>query len=738
MTGDGGAPTATAEFVDIVPTRSPLARWDPIVGEETLSLLRNLRLPNDDGSARQRLLEEAVAPLSRCLPPTDPDGRETGLVIGYVQSGKTTNFTAVTALSKDNGYGLVIVCTGVTVNLFNQSSGRLRSDLRIDERTDRQWLFLENPRSEPNVEQMIETALDSRRTVLISVMKNGRHLDNLRRLLARLPLHGVPALVIDDEADQASLNNLVRSGNETPTYRRILDLRDLLPHHTFLQYTATPQALLLINLIDLLSPGFAQVLTPGPLYTGGREFFERDMALIREIPAQDIPSQANPIMGAPPSLLEALRLFWIGVAAGLLIDRGAGNRSMMVHPSQRTPPHADYHQWVIQVQRLWAETLAAGDGDPDYIALVDQFRRSQADLAATVQALPEFEEIVPRLRDAIRQTIVTQVNAARGRTPQPDWRQFYAHVVVGGEVLNRGVTLAGLTVSYMPRGPGTGQADTIQQRARWFGYKAEYLGYCRVYLSGQMIRLYRAYVDHEAALRTQLRNHQANGRELREWRRAFFLDPQLRPTRASVIDLEPLRGSFSDEWFIPRAPHEPQEASRSNRDIVSRFVERLDDEWRLDTGSPRRTSMQIHNVTAVPLRQAYEDLLTHLRLGRPGDSAQLTGLLLQVGRYMETNPDATCVVYRMSQGVVRNRDLDGAGEIPTLFQGANYDDSVSPRITLYPGDREIRDSEQLTIQLHTVRVRMASGTVVAEDVPVVTVWVPAVMGHAWVSQPPPP
>jgi hypothetical protein len=458
--GDAGGSIAPSETIDVVAERDPLARWEPVVGDETVALLRGLRLPDGDGTNAERLLNEAVSTLARCHPPDGPDGHETGLVIGYVQSGKTTSFTTVAALASDNAYRLLVICTGVTVNLFDQSCARLMRDLRIDERSDRRWVFLRNPRSTPDVEQMIETALEAQRTVLIAVMKNGRHLDNLRRLLMRLPLAGTPALMIDDEADQASLNNDVNQGAESATYRRILGLRSLLPHHTFLQYTATPQALLLINLIDLLSPNFADVLTPGPTYTGGHSFFEGDMQLIREIPAADIPTATNPLNGAPPSLLEAMQIFWVGVAAGLVADEGRGNRSMMVHPSQRTPPHADYHQWVIQVKRLWADTLSAGDDDPDYVELMGQFRAAHTDLGQTIEGLLPFETIAPRLRDAIRQTIVTQVNASRGRTPQPDWRQFYSHIVVGGEVLNRGVTVEGLTVTYMSRGRGTGQADT--------------------------------------------------------------------------------------------------------------------------------------------------------------------------------------------------------------------------------------------------------------------------------------
>ena len=291
-----------AEMVDVIDDLDPSSLWTPVVGSETLDLLDNLGLRGGD-EVRQRLLTEAATTLSTMPSPTDPGGNETGLVIGYVQSGKTTNFTVVAALARDNGYRLVIVCTGLTVNLYEQSRDRLRRDLRIDTRTDRQWVFLGNPG--PSDEQMVQTGFDSDRTVLVTVMKNGRHLDSLSRLLSNLSLSEVPALLIDDEADQASLNNAVRRGDQTATYRRILGLRDLLPHHTFLQYTATPQALLLINLIDVLSPSFADVLTPGPLYTGGRAFFERDMDLIREIPVQDIPGPSNPLNGAPPSLLEA-------------------------------------------------------------------------------------------------------------------------------------------------------------------------------------------------------------------------------------------------------------------------------------------------------------------------------------------------------------------------------------------------------------------------------------------------
>lgn len=730
------------ETVEIIsPNHDPLARWMPSVGPETLGLLDHLKL-SSEGS--ERLQREAVSVLGRCTPPIGPNGQETGLVIGYVQSGKTMSFTTVAALARDNGYRLVIVCTGLTRNLFTQSRERLERDLRLGDRRDRQWLFLHNPLSRPEVLQSIQMALDDddslpgarHTTVLIAVMKNGTRLDYLRRLLSQLDLAGVPALIIDDEADQASLNNNVRNGTESATYRRILAIRQLLPHHTFLQYTATPQAMLLINIIDVLSPNFAEVLTPGATYTGGHAFFEGDLSLTRRIPDADIPGVNHPLHEPPESLLEALRVFFLGVAVGI---RGGenGNRSMMVHPSKETMSHGDYYQWVRNIQNLWGGILADGESDPDYRDLIDDFHRAYGDLSSTVPDIPPFEELALPLRRAIRRTLVTEVNAARGQTPQPDWRQIYSHIVVGGEVLNRGYTLEGLTVSYMSRGPGLNQADTIQQRARWFGYKADYLGYCRVYLSDEMIRAYRGYVDHEARLRDQLREHQATGGSLRDWRRAFFLDPDLRPTRDSVIDLEPVRGSYSDSWFEPKSPHDSPDAVQANRELVQQFVTRLDGRFRPDEGHPRRTVAQIHSlVSGLPLRMMYEDLLTRLRVTRLVDSVQFTGLLLQVGRYLEQHPDATCSVYRMSRGDTRERSVDTADQIPTLFQGPNYDRSTEPPETIYPGDREIRPTDTLTVQIHTLLVKQGS-TTLADDVPAIAVWVPRAMEAGWISQPQP-
>src|SRR5690606_16428091 len=115
--------------------------------------------------------------------------------------------------------------------------------------------------------------------------------------------------------------------------------------------------------------------------------------------------------------------------------------------------------------------------------LLREFKEAYDDLNLTVTDLPAFEELTnTRLLHSIKNTRIMEINASRGRTPEIRWSDFYSHILVGGQAMDRGFTVEGLTVSYMPRPLATGQVDTTLQRARFFGYKGPYLGFCRVWL----------------------------------------------------------------------------------------------------------------------------------------------------------------------------------------------------------------------------------------------------------------
>jgi hypothetical protein len=238
----------------------PPLRWTPTQGDATREF-QERKLKQDDAPGKEELdavIYEAQQILGRCIYPLDTPTQETGLVVGYVQSGKTLSFTAVIALAKDNGFGLVILLAGTQNHLKGQSEERLRVDLGIEGGTFG-WREYPNPTCakdlnaiKNNVRSWKTNASVRRKPILITILKQHSRLNELAKLLKELDLAGVPTLVVDDEGDQASpntkasKNRLQGTDDRSTTYDRIVKLKDIIPHHTYLQYTATPQANLLI------------------------------------------------------------------------------------------------------------------------------------------------------------------------------------------------------------------------------------------------------------------------------------------------------------------------------------------------------------------------------------------------------------------------------------------------------------------------------------------------------------
>lgn len=697
------------EVIEVLPDEARNG-WQPVVGEVTSGLREyfygNRVLPSFE--AADRVIAEARAVLSQCVPPTVAAPARTGLVCGYVQSGKTASMTAVSALARDNGYRLIVLMAGVTTNLVAQNRERLESHLR-GASPEWVWKMLENPKAvdnTPDLEALLEEwhsehyEEEDRRTLFISVMKNHSHLRNLTALLGSVDLSGVPALLFDDEADQASLNTRPGDPVASATYRNIAALRATIGWHTYLQYTATPQAPLLITRIDSLSADFAELVSPGQGYTGGETFFRDAAGRIELIPQAEVFRDGRLPLDPPPSLVRALQVFFIGVAAGRLVPTRS-HRSMLVHPSKATATHQRYRDWTNALKAEWHRLLLAS-GEPDRAELIAELRDAHADLSRTCDELPAFDELLERLHVAINQTAVTLVNSRDGR--EVPWQDAFSHILVGGEKLGRGYTVKGLTVTYMPRPPGGWTADTIQQRARFFGYHSDYLGYCRVYLHPDVRAAYVAYVDHERDMRGRLAEHR--GRPLREWRRLFYLDQRLAPTRRNVLSSPYLRPRLPNGWFEPHAPQASPGDGMQNALLVRR-LETLD--FAPDENYPR------HRYAVGYLREVFEQVLVPLSYLDEDDSLGLCVVNCTVKSMLDRDEDVRCLVYKMDGGNIRLRRLTN-GLIPQLFQGRS-----SAGAQAYPGDRAFCNQELLTVQIHMLRVEDQATGEVFEPVPAVAV-----------------
>lgn len=710
-------------------------RWQPTAGVETQAALQRAFVDHQAASAIA-VREEAIATLSNCLSPDERNTSVTGLVVGYVQSGKTMAYTVLSALAHDCGYALILIMTGTIKNLFWQSTARLKRDLGASEG---RWQFYTSEDVGPGrVTDQVASSLNDWRstddwvlkeTVVITVLKNGTHLDRVTALLEALrdrqALRHVPVLVIDDEADQAGLNTLVRRQDESPTYRRIMRLRATLPQHSYLQYTATPQAILLISLMDELSPEFVQLLTPGSKYTGGQTFFASEKDLIETIPDSEI-SSIDELRDHPPDTLrEALSAFVVAAAVGA--RERVDHRSMLVHPHRLTQYHAKSAEWLRALVDRWRYEALLPENDSDRVGLDEILENSHRELSRTMDGIPAWRDVrnaVPYVLDKIS---VHELNT-RSRatsTDHVDWARERFTVIVGGQKLDRGYTVRGLTTTYMPRSLGVGNADTIQQRARWFGYKEDYLGLCRVYLREDVAKAYRRYVEHEESIREQLIRVMQAGGSMAEWRRNFFLDRDLRPTRSSVVGRSLLRGGGSG-WFVTSAPATSDPQLGANMALADRLQEL--EHFEVDPRYQEMGGVQNRRATAVSVESLLAYLLLDWKIPDGVDSAGRAVTMLQLQHAVEADPGLSVVCYLMrpalkDQGGSR-RQVTDTGRIENVFQG---------RSQHYPGDRYLERPDQIVVQLHSIQL-MSGDTVKGHNVPVLALHIPQRVARDWLTE----
>ncbi|CAB4343970.1 unannotated protein [freshwater metagenome] len=713
--------------VTVLSKIKPPLRWEPKEGVFTDEFLRS-KSKDPNGPSYEDLtvgddsvLREAQRILGRCLPPTDAAGAETGLVVGYVQSGKTMSFETVISLARDNGYGMVIVFAGTKTNLREQSEDRLKKDLGIDEGDN--WYHFSNPTksSSGQMDDKLE-AWQKRPTVkkavLVTVLKQVDHLDNLAAVLKKLSLDKVPVLVIDDESDQAGLNNKAAkiraqraaANARSSTYDRICVVRDQLPHHSYLQYTATPQANLLLAQTDLLNPSFAELVTPGSAYTGGLAFFSDDRPLIVEIPAREVPGRTTVVNSAPKSLLSALR-FYLLVCAQHAITKVRGkdrNRSMMVHPAMQTQSHKVYKAWMDKsiktltsyVEKQYAKLPAEVESRflPEYNSLKQTY--------PDIRPLPELIESM--LNDVFGEMNCVEVNGTPDAQKKVDWRATPYWILVGGAKLDRGYTVEGLTTTYMPRPLGnTPAADTLQQRARFFGYKRPYLGLCRVFLQTDIEDAFVEYVEHEEFVRDALVKNR--GKPLRSWRRDFILDSLFRPTRPDIIGIGARRISVKD-WMVPDALQRDDGARQRNQDLLAK----LEKQWGATYG-PGMTTAELPDfkgvqtiaptllLNPVPLAVVLEEFFLQLEVRDATDAEQHSAILIGLAELLRKEGGLLVDVFLINGLVAQYRTRDAGRGFPAGHPNAPINEYFSQSAGVV-NDKSYYSTTRIGLQLRRLNL----------------------------------
>lgn len=687
------------------------------IGDRTYGFMQSQTKLGD--GEKGLIIDEAAKILGRCISP-GMRGNVTNIAVGYVQSGKTLSFTTLTALAADSGYRIIIYLTGTKNNLQSQTKERLEHDLGVCENDDYELVDLMDG---SEITSTIRNTLKYTKAVLlIPILKHHLHIDTLSEAL-RAPdvgpiLKQYGTLIIDDEADQSSFNTYAKKNAEkeewgeedfSKTYTSILKLKKSLPSHSYIQYTATPQAAFLIDNKDILSPQYHTVLTPGGGYTGGKYFFkDRGMDLLSIIPDYEVyHHRNNPLKEMPDTLVRALQEFFLSVVIVALIQKREPFLSMMIHVDGRRDTNSRFCKWVSNIKQNWIDALVKADNDPGTQIIRNSFKPAYNSITKYMKSVPSFDKVIEELHIAMIKTKLHLVQSGGGTTADHriSWKSAPGHILVGADMLNRGFTIERLSMSYMPRTTsGKSNADTIEQRCRFFGYKMNYIDVCRVFLSQKSLYEYQAYVDHEEALRTSLRECESLSKLSADSRtKLLLLTEKLNPTRTNILSSRLIRNKLSG-WKQMISMDYIEE----NKQQILGFCEVYAGQFmnEIDYGG---NIMRNHRSVLIPIDEfvrffrdiAYADVPNIVR----------RNVTIQYLLYLRDNQKISHVrLYEMAYSATSIKDLRSHKvDAINIQSGYASDDS-------YPGDKFFKVEETICFQLHHFRIKQPLDPLDGKDV----------------------
>lgn len=481
-----------------------------------------------------------------------------GLVVGHVQSGKTANYTGVISKAADYGYRFIVLLTGMQENLRVQTQERIEEGfIGLNSEAEggvdgaraiagvgrfgleRRPMSLTSRSSDFNAQKArLPVPLQAVREPVILVMKkNGRILRNLIEWLRNNSqdsggrIAGIPMLLIDDEADNASINTAVDSSSPTSINGLIRELLSLFDHNAYLGYTATPFANIFIDpesvdamkREDLFPRHFIVSLDAPTNYVGPERIFRPDGDLrgaLREVSDHHgvLPERHKITLepgSLPESLQQAVRAFVLARAVRVVRGHASAHSSMLINVSRFNAVQLKVTGLVNDLLNTIRNACLGHAMLPQETALQDPQMRLLYDVWNELfhGQLPEaWARIQPALAHAAGPIEVRTINfKSPDRLDYRKYRESGLHVIaVGGLSLSRGFTLEGLLVSYFIR--NSVMYDTLLQMGRWFGYRDGYEDICTIYMTRDAISWYDHICEASEELRDEFRRMERAGR----------------------------------------------------------------------------------------------------------------------------------------------------------------------------------------------------------------------------------
>ncbi len=556
--------------------------------------------------------------------------RRRGLVMGHVQMGKTTNYSALISKAADSGYRIIIVLAGLTNSLRYQTQVRLdktfvgkssvsdATHTKIYEVASILGFGDKNYRARhpfcgtsqlSDFNTATAGAVGAHQgtfaePILFVTKKNPKVLakitDWLKGLNNGAPLDG-PMLVIDDEADNASVNTNANPDQTTAINRNIRLLLNTTKQSTYIGYTATPFANIFIDPDsaedmtkevneDLFPADFIKSLDPPDNYVGSQRLFtdEGDLlhACVRVIPndyTELLPlkhKSHHPVAQLPDSLKDAVKEYVLFRAIRLADGNGTSHSAMLINVSRFNHVQEQVQEKVNDLLNSLADAInswsrADWKKSP---AMKDLHRVWQAEFEGTEGLNVNWDQTRSQLVDAIKTIETKLVNMKGSGVDYEKAPPAGLHLIgIGGLALARGLTLEGLAISYVLR--NVGAADTLLQMGRWFGYRPGFEKLCRIHATQDLIDDFAAVSESVEELRTDFQRMAFLNKTPYE----FGLKVRQSPTGIAITAANKMRTAkeislaedFSTRHIQAHSLHDDVTKNQKNIELAQAFINHL-------------------------------------------------------------------------------------------------------------------------------------------------------------------
>lgn len=571
--------------------------------------------PATAGTVVRSIDEATYKIMEKLANPARHDFSYKGLVVGYVQSGKTANFTALIAKSADAGYKFIIVLAGIHNVLRRQTQVRLDRELtgEVDIETDESYISL--PGAAKRWNRLTTARNDFSTTNLgpfssfcqwetptLAVVK--KNVSVLNKLIDYISLASedlranLPVLIIDDEADQASIDT--NAGNSDPdidpsrTNACIRRLLGLFSRKAYVGYTATPFANVLIDMAtehdqlqdDLYPRNFVVSLPEPEGYFGTSQIFHGSLSerFVTPIPNEIVNLISYGEMTT--NLSNAIDEFILCCAVRNLRGDRMKPMSMLVHVTHRIEDMRNVHELITAYV---TETIGRYRKVRLKPALKNQYQQVWGNFSVDAEAIntelglgnriPDFEQIWAEVEQVFNALCVLELNSDSDDELDYTTGDEIKVIAVGGNQLSRGLTLEGLMTSYYLR--ESRQYDTLLQMGRWFGYRRTYEDLTRVHTTHRIWDFFEHMALVEQELRSAIYQYEENNLTPVQMAVAIRDHRTLNITARNKMGAgQAKQTSFSQSlnqttWFNLDQP----EILRANLRLGNSFIRRVKDEF---------------------------------------------------------------------------------------------------------------------------------------------------------------